>query len=154
MSLTTAAYLSLKAEEKSIVTRQTDLIMQALSILLELSLVFSAVQARPPPPPLPADVIKLAGAEPTVVDPGVVYQNNSALLKQVQLSQYIRNGQIALYSYSIENIPKFGFSGYPREIIYYLQVWRAVSINMQSPIASLRYPTLPQIIGLVLAGAL
>ena len=93
-----------------------------------IGLVGRAIAAPPPPPP-PSNVTDLAGVGPL---PNVSSQpgySNVTIQQEVQLSEFVRNIQVAVYQYGIDNIPKFGFAGYPRELIDYLQIWKAVSAS-------------------------
>ena len=107
--------------------------MQLLSTISLLSAIVQRCIATSPPPPLPLNIIDMAGGAPVTFPQA--YAGSEVAIQQIQLLEYMRNIQVAIFQFGIDNIPTFGFSGYPRGLIDVLEVWKAVSISnaIQSP---------------------
>lgn len=94
------------------------------SITSFLTLIASVTGASPRLEKPSASTIALAGGIPPI---DYAYYANPVSQHTTQLEQYVNNILSAAYQYGIDNIPLYGYDGYPRGLVDELRLWKAVS---------------------------
>ncbi|KAI9719360.1 MAG: hypothetical protein M1828_006261 [Chrysothrix sp. TS-e1954] len=121
-------------------------ILAACLVLFGIACEASPISS-PNATPLSPETLSLAGAVAQPNPGDVTAFSNQTILQQVQLSQDIRNAQAFAFQYGIDNIPTFGFSGYPKELIDNLKIWQAqimYNINLfEQVLAAYHVPEVP-----------
>lgn len=97
--------------------------MYGFKTLLALVVVPQKVRCAVSPSAPPLTTFQMAGATPFN---NISNFSSAIAIQQNQLTLYARRTELAIFQYGIDNLPRFGFSGYPQALLQNLAIWKAV----------------------------